>query len=84
MSEYRLVARSYKDSPTVIEVGDEKIGAEELCIIAGPCAVESEEQIFELGKQVSDLGIKFFVEVPTNQERLHMHFRDLNEKVSEC
>lgn len=59
MSEYRLVAKDHKDSPTVVKVGNELIGAEELCIIAGPCAVESEEQIFEIAKHISDLGIKF-------------------------
>ena len=59
MSEYSLVAKEYKDGPTVIKVGDELIGAEEVCLIAGPCAVESEEQIFQIAKQISDLGIRF-------------------------
>lgn len=59
MSEYRLVAREYKDTPTVITVGGKEIGAEELCLIAGPCAVESEEQIFEIAKHISGLGIHF-------------------------
>ncbi|MFY0643875.1 MAG: 3-deoxy-7-phosphoheptulonate synthase [Bacteroidia bacterium] len=59
MSEYRLVAKDYKDGPTVVKVGDELIGTEEICLIAGPCAVESEEQIFQIAKQISDLGIRF-------------------------
>lgn len=59
MAEYRLVSRSHKENPTVIRLGDESIGAEELCIIAGPCAVETEEQIFQIAKNISDLGIKF-------------------------
>ncbi len=59
MSQFRLVAKEYKDTPTVVPVGAEQIGAEELCLIAGPCAVESEDQIFEIAKHISDLGIKF-------------------------
>lgn len=59
MSEYRLVAKAYKDTPTIVKIGDEKIGADELCLIAGPCAVESEEQIDEIAKHISTLGIKF-------------------------
>jgi 3-deoxy-7-phosphoheptulonate synthase len=59
MSEYRLVAKDYKDGPTVVKVGDDYIGAQELCIIAGPCAVESEEQVITIAKQVSELGIRF-------------------------
>ncbi|MBR9861363.1 3-deoxy-7-phosphoheptulonate synthase [bacterium] len=59
MSDYRLVAKDYKEAPTVISVGDELIGSDELCIIAGPCAVESESQIYEIAKQISEAGIKF-------------------------
>lgn len=59
MSEYRLVSKEYKESPTVVTIGDQKVGAEELCLIAGPCAVESEEQIFEIARHISTLGIKF-------------------------
>lgn len=59
MSEYTLVSKDNKDSQTVITVGDSTIGSEELCMIAGPCAVESEDQLFEIAKHISDLGIKF-------------------------
>lgn len=59
MSEYRLVAKESKDSQTVITLGDQQIGGNDLCVIAGPCAVESEEQIFEIAKNISDLGVKF-------------------------
>jgi 3-deoxy-7-phosphoheptulonate synthase len=59
MSEYSLVAKNYKDGPTVIQMGEDKIGAEELCLIAGPCAVENEEQLDAIAKHIADLGIKF-------------------------
>ncbi len=59
MSDLKLVSRQYSDHNTVIRVGDELIGAKELCLIAGPCAVESEVQLNEIAKGLSELGVKF-------------------------
>ncbi|MDB4106960.1 3-deoxy-7-phosphoheptulonate synthase [Bacteroidia bacterium] len=59
MSDLKLVARQHKEHNSVIQVGQETIGGKELCLIAGPCAVESEKQLFEIAKGVSELGIKF-------------------------
>lgn len=43
----------------VIDIGNGvKIGGKNFEIIAGPCAVESEEQMYEIGKFLKDLGIK--------------------------
>ena len=41
---------------TVVKVGDVKIGGGNFAIIAGPCSVESEEQILEVAKSVSRSG----------------------------
>lgn len=59
MSDLRLVSKQYSEHQSVIRVGDETIGEKELCIIAGPCAVESEQQLFEIAEGISSLGIKF-------------------------
>lgn len=59
MSDLRLVARQDENHQSVIRIGNETIGGKELCLIAGPCAVESEQQLDEIAKGVSDLGIKF-------------------------
>ena len=59
MSDLKLVARQDENHQSVIRVGNETIGGRELCLIAGPCAVESEQQLDEIAKGVSDLGIKF-------------------------
>lgn len=59
MSDLKLVARQDKNRQSVIRVGNETIGGKELCLIAGPCAVESEQQLDEIAKGVSDLGVKF-------------------------
>ena len=59
MSDLKLVARQDENHQSVIRVGNETIGSKELCLIAGPCAVETEQQLDEIAKGVSDLGIKF-------------------------
>jgi len=59
MSDLKLVARQDENHQSVIRVGNETVGGKELCLIAGPCAVESEQQLDEIAKGVSDLGIKF-------------------------
>jgi 3-deoxy-7-phosphoheptulonate synthase len=59
MSDLKLVGKQHHAHKSVIKVGNELVGAKELCLIAGPCAVESEEQLNEIAKGVSDLGVKF-------------------------
>ncbi|WP_051412043.1 3-deoxy-7-phosphoheptulonate synthase [Halonatronum saccharophilum] len=45
-----------KKNNKVVEVGDVKVGGEELVIMAGPCAVESREQLFEAAHRVKEHG----------------------------
>jgi 3-deoxy-7-phosphoheptulonate synthase len=59
MSDLRLVSKQHSGHKSVIRVGEETIGEKELCMIAGPCAVESEQQLFEIAEGISSLGIKF-------------------------
>ena len=54
MSDLKLVSRQHSNHNTVIRLGDELIGAKELCLIAGPCAVESETQLNEIAKGLSE------------------------------
>lgn len=51
-----LSSRDIKNSNTIVDVNGLKIGAKELVIAAGPCAVESEEQITEIAENVKRLG----------------------------
>lgn len=55
---YQLVSRDWKQENTVISVNGVNIG-EDLLMIAGPCAVENEEQIFTISEYLSKLNIKF-------------------------
>jgi len=56
---YQLASRNYKEKDTVVKVGDVIIGGKEIVLMAGPCAVENEEQIFKIAKIVSFAGAKF-------------------------
>lgn len=53
---YKLASRELKKSDTIVEVGKVKIGGQRIAIIAGPCAVESREQIMTIAKQVKESG----------------------------
>src|SRR5262245_19071561 len=43
-SPYKLASKTFKPDPTVILVGDVRIGGDEVIVIAGPCSAESEPQ----------------------------------------
>ena len=53
---FKLVARQGRSARTVVSVGDARIGGEEIVMIAGPCSVESREQLFETAHAVRDAG----------------------------
>ncbi|MFB3225840.1 MULTISPECIES: bifunctional 3-deoxy-7-phosphoheptulonate synthase/chorismate mutase [unclassified Exiguobacterium] len=54
-----LVSRKQKPTNTIIQIGDAVIGDGSQQLIAGPCAVESEEQVFEVAEQLAKHGVKF-------------------------
>ncbi len=58
LSPYKLVSKDTKKQPTIIEVNGIKIGSSQLAAMAGPCAVENEEQMDTTAKELSKLGIK--------------------------
>jgi 3-deoxy-7-phosphoheptulonate synthase len=53
---YKLVSRDWKHEPTLVPVRDKVVGGEHLIIMAGPCSVESREQIIETAKGVQRYG----------------------------
>jgi len=57
---YKLISRDLKQDKSVIKVGSGSIGGGELAIIAGPCALENEKQVFTTAKTVAASGAKFF------------------------
>ena len=59
---YKLISREYsesfvgKDESRIVQVGDIKIGGSEPVFIAGPCAVESKQQLFRIAEEVKAAG----------------------------
>jgi 3-deoxy-7-phosphoheptulonate synthase len=56
LKPYKLVSREFKKEDTTIKVGNVSIGGKKLAIMAGPCAVESEEQILKAAEAVKKAG----------------------------
>jgi 3-deoxy-7-phosphoheptulonate synthase len=57
---YKLVSREFQPEDTVVRVGDVLVGNGHLTIIAGPCAIESEEQAITIARQVKSAGAQMF------------------------
>lgn len=55
---YKMVSREVKSENTVVKIGDVEIGGSQIQVMAGPCAVESREQLFEVAQMVKDSGAK--------------------------
>ena len=59
---FKSASRRFHPDDTIVEVGEGenkvKIGGGNFCMIAGPCSVESEEQIIEVAKAVKAAGAK--------------------------
>ncbi|WP_028971944.1 3-deoxy-7-phosphoheptulonate synthase [Sporomusa ovata] len=56
---YKLVSREFRHEDTVIDVQGTKIGGRHLGIMAGPCAVESLDQLLEAASAVKRAGAQF-------------------------
>ena len=53
---FKLVSRQLKPARTVVNVGGVALGGPQLVVIAGPCSVESREQIFSTALAVKEAG----------------------------
>jgi len=58
MSPYKLASRSFRPEGTVVRVGGVSIGGTEVVVMAGPCSVESREQIETTAAAVAQAGAK--------------------------
>jgi len=55
---FKLAAREFKPQKTVIKIKDVEIGGGVLAVMAGPCSIESKEQILESARIVAENGVK--------------------------
>lgn len=59
-SPYKLAGRSFRPEGTIVRFPNGvSVGGDEVVVMAGPCSVESREQIFACAKLVKDAGAKF-------------------------
>ncbi len=59
-SPYKLVARSFRPEGTIVQFpGGVAVGGDEVVLMAGPCSVESRDQIFAVAESVSQAGARF-------------------------
>ena len=59
VESYKLAGKTFRPEPSVIDVGGVKIGGKELVVMAGPCAVESRDQIMAAAQAVKKAGAQF-------------------------
>ena len=76
---YKLVNRAFHPDDTIVDVSGVKVGGGHLALIAGPCSVESEEQVIEIAKAVKASGANMVVH--SSREQAHIHSRDWVLKV---
>ena len=57
---YKQVTREWHPEPTVVDVSGVRFGDGSLVVIAGPCAVESREQVLATARDVADAGATMF------------------------
>lgn len=56
LKPYKLASRQVREEKTVIRAGDVEIGGKHLVVVAGPCSVESEKQIFQTAAAIKEGG----------------------------
>ncbi|MBC7898416.1 MAG: 3-deoxy-7-phosphoheptulonate synthase, partial [Saprospiraceae bacterium] len=57
---YKLISKDLRPEKSIIKIGNAFIGDGQLAIIAGPCAVETSEQVFKVAESIAASGAKFF------------------------
>ncbi|MCL4351581.1 MAG: 3-deoxy-7-phosphoheptulonate synthase [Firmicutes bacterium] len=54
---YKLVSRDFHPEDTVVRVGNVRFGGNRVVVIAGPCAVESRDQVMQAAEAISHMGV---------------------------
>jgi 3-deoxy-7-phosphoheptulonate synthase len=56
MRPYKLASREFRDTPTEVRIGDVAVGGQRIVIMAGPCSIESWEQLSATARHVVGCG----------------------------
>lgn len=76
----RLALKQGPDHRTIVKVGPYKIGGEQVVVIAGPCSVESRDQIMETARIVKEAGCHMLRGGAFKPRTLPYSFQGLGEK----
>lgn len=57
--KFKVTSRAFRPEDTTFSIGDVTIGSNQLAVIAGPCSVESREQLLETAHAVKEAGASF-------------------------
>src|SRR5919202_4184050 len=55
---YKLASRDFKPVDTIVQVGDIAVGSNEFVVMAGPCSVESREQVLQTAQAAKTAGAR--------------------------
>ena len=58
VSPYKLASRSFRPAGTIVQIGDVAIGGENVVVMAGPCSVETRDQIEQSAEAVARAGAR--------------------------
>lgn len=57
--KFKLASRAFRPEDTTFQIGDFTVGGKQLAVIAGPCSIESREQLLETAHAVKEAGANF-------------------------
>ncbi len=58
LKPYKLVAHEFRQTESLVKIGEVVVGGKEIVIMSGPCSVESREQIISIARDVKKAGAK--------------------------
>ena len=58
LKPYKLVSYEFRGTPSRVKVGDVVVGSKEVVVMAGPCSVESEDQILSIARSIRESGAR--------------------------
>jgi len=77
---YKLASREFHPGNSVVKVNNIAIGGDEIVVMAGPCAVESEEQLLSTARQVKAAGASILRGGAFKPSTSPYNFRGLGER----
>ncbi len=77
---FKLSSREFHPADSIVSVNGKLIGGKDIAIIAGPCAVESEETVLEIAELVKEAGAKFLRGGAFKPRTSPYNFQGLGEK----